>query len=195
MAETTQLVRQPPDADRQWCRIVMNQTTRQWIGALDTGRLSVLEIAGTIWEDAFAFRSYRAVFYSDYDVCAGTLDETFDLVIAEQVFEHVLWPYRAGRNIHQMVNPGGYVLITVPFLIRIHDQPVDCSRWTELGLKHLLAECGFPLDTIRTGSWGNRACVVANFTEWAQYAPERHSLDNEPDFPMVVWALAQKEAT
>jgi hypothetical protein len=104
-----------------------------------------------------------------------------------------LWPYRAGRNVYQMLNPGGYVLVTTPFLIRIHDQPVDCSRWTELGLKHLLAECGFPMKNIRTGSWGNRACVIANFTEWPHYAPQQHSLDNEPNFPLVVWALAQKD--
>ena len=193
-SSTPHLVRQPPDADRQWCRIVMNQTTHRWVAALDPSRLAVLEIAGTSWEESFAYRSYRAAFYPEYDVCAAPLDDTFDLVIAEQVFEHLLWPYRAGRNIYQMLNPGGYLLVTTPFLIRVHDQPVDCSRWTELGLKHLLAECGFPLDAIRTGSWGNRACVVSNFTEWTLFdSPQRHALDNEPNFPLVVWALAQKE--
>ena len=27
------------------------------------------------------------------------------------------------------------------------------------GLRHLLANCGFPLEKIVTGYWGNRACV------------------------------------
>jgi hypothetical protein len=98
-----------------------------------------------------------------------------------------------GRHVRQMLKPGGHLLVTTPFLIRIHDQPVDCTRWTELGLKHLLAECGFAIDDIRTGSWGNRACVTANFTEWPSYEPPLHSLDNEPNFPMVVWAPAQRQ--
>ena len=70
------------------------------------------------------------------------LDDTFDLIIAEQVFEHLLWPYRAARNVHRMLRPGGSFLITTPFLVKIHPVPNDCSRWTETGMKHLLAEAG-----------------------------------------------------
>jgi len=114
------------------------------------------------------------------------------LIIAEQVFEHLLWPYRAGKNIYKMLNSKGYFLITTPFLIRIHDYPTDCSRWTETGLKYLLAECGFNLESIQTGAWGNRACVVANFARWEVYNPSLHSLENEPDFFLSVWAIAQK---
>ena len=36
-----------------------------------------------------------------------TLDRRFDLIIAEQVLEHVQWPYRAVKNIRAMLNPGG----------------------------------------------------------------------------------------
>jgi SAM-dependent methyltransferase len=131
--------------------------------------------------------------YPEYDVCDGPLWESaFDLVIAEQVFEHLRWPYRAARNVHQMLRPGGYFLMTTPFLLRVHGSPIDCSRWTELGLRHLLAEGGFDLSRIRTESWGNRECVVANFDRWETYDPREHSLNNEPDFPVVVWALARK---
>jgi SAM-dependent methyltransferase len=119
-----------------------------------------------------------------------TLPSRFDLIIADQVFEHLLWPYRAGRNVRSMVKPGGHFLMTTPFLIKVHESPVDCSRWTELGLKHLLAECGFPLEEIRTGSWGNRACVRANFRRWARKG--FRSLANESEFPVTVWALAKK---
>ena len=119
-------------------------------------------------------------------------DQTFDLVIADQVFEHLLWPYRAGRNIYKMVRSDGYVLLSVPFLVRIHGV-VDCTRWTETGLKYFLAECGFPLEAIRTGSWGNRTCVKANLrNKWVRYRKYIHSLHNEPRYPYVVWALAAK---
>jgi hypothetical protein len=91
-----------------------------------------------------------------------------------------------------MLKSDGYFLITTPFLLRVHNFPIDCSRWTETGIKYFLAECGFDIERIQTGSWGNRACIQANFLNWAIYRPWFHSLKNEPDFPVVVWALAQK---
>jgi len=176
----------------QWARVVMNRETRKLVTSLHPEQLRMLEISGDTWGKQERFKEYKAVHFPEFDICASALDETFDLIIVEQVFEHLLWPYRAGRNIHKMLCPGGHVLVTTPFLIRIHDYPIDCSRWTEIGIRHLLAECGFDLGKIKTASWGNRACVRANFFRWAGYRPMFHSLRNEPDFPLVVWALAQK---
>jgi hypothetical protein len=175
-----------------WCRVVMNRETRKIVKSLQPDRLNVLEISGDSWGKLESFRSYKSLSYPNFDICESCLDETFNLIIAEQIFEHLLWPYRAGKNIYQMLDNNGYFLITIPFLIRIHDYPADCSRWTETGIKYLLAECGFNLESIQTGSWGNRACIVANFARWEYYNPAIHSLVNEPDFPLVVWALAQK---
>ena len=90
-----------------------------------------------------------------------------------------------------MLKPAGHFLITTPFLLKLHATPEDCSRWTETGLRHFMAECGFPLDKIQSGSWGNRECVIANFDEWVRYDPQRHSLRNDPELPIVVWALAR----
>lgn len=169
----------------------MLRENQAMVRALGPEKLSVLEISGAKWKD-YGFGSYRSANYPEYDVCETALPESFDLVIAEQVFEHLLWPYRAGRHVYEMVKPGGHFLISTPFLVKIHDYPIDCSRWSEIGLKHLLAECGFPLDSIVTGSWGNRACVIANFKKWVPFRRGWHSLKNEPDFPYHVWALARK---
>jgi hypothetical protein len=38
-----------------------------------------------------------------------------DIIIAEQVFEHLLWPYRAVRNVFQMLTPNGALLVTTHF--------------------------------------------------------------------------------
>lgn len=179
-------------ASEQWLRIVMDQATKDIVASIKPASLKVLEISGHSWNQPGLFRDYRSVDFPDFDICAQQLDDTFDLIIAEQVFEHLLWPYRAGKNVHAMLGRGGHFLITTPFLIRIHRHPTDCSRWSETGMKHFLAECGFELDDIRTGSWGNRACVKANLNKWQIYQRWRHSLDNEPDFPTVVWALAKK---
>ena len=82
------------NADNQWARIVMNQETDRLVRTLDWQNASVLEISGQKWKD-FGFRSYRSVDFPDYDLCSGALDEKFDIIIVEQVFEHLLWPYRA----------------------------------------------------------------------------------------------------
>jgi SAM-dependent methyltransferase len=176
---------------RHWVRIVMNRETRELVQSVQPDQLSVLEIAGDYWGHVEQFKQYRSVHYPEFDICAGALPEQFDLIIAEQVFEHLLWPYRAGKHVYEMLRPGGYFLITTPFLIRIHGAPYDCSRWTETGIRYFLAECGFDLERIQTGAWGNRACVRANFSRWAWKWPWR-SLRNEPDFPVSVWAFAQK---
>ena len=180
-----------PHGHEQWLRVVMNKETARLMGKLDFTHASALEISGLQWRD-FGFARYIARGYPEYDVCAGVLDETFDIIIAEQVFEHVLWPYRAARNVFQMLNPGGAFLVTTPFLVRIHGHPIDCSRWTELGMRHLLAEGGFDIDRIVTGSWGNRSCVRSNLLMWTPYIRLLHSLRNEEDYPIQVWALARK---
>ena len=142
----------------------------------------------------FGFRSYRDVHYPEFDLSAPAIDRRYDIVIAEQVLEHILRPYAAGRALLDLVNPGGYCLITTPFLIKVHYGPEDCTRWTATGLKYFLAECGFPLERIQVGAWGNRACAITNLYRFVAYRPRVHSLKNEPDFPVAVWALAQKAA-
>ena len=174
-----------------WSRVVMQRDCLQITKDLHPEKLSALEISGTFY-GKMPFGKYKSVNYPEYDICSMVMPQEFDLVIAEQVFEHLLWPYRAGRNVYQMLNPGGYFLISTPFLVKIHNYPTDCTRWTETGLKYFLAECGFPLEKIKTKSWGNRACVIANFEKWERYRQNIHTLKNEPEFPYCVWALAQK---
>ncbi len=176
---------------QHWTRVVMDRETDRYVRALDFGSLHALEISGDKWS-SFGFATYRSVRYrkgTEYDWCAGPLDERFDIILAEQVLEHVADPRAALLNARTMLRPGGVLVLTTPFLIRRHDDPIDCSRWTPLGLEYLLKQCGF-LD-VETGAWGNRRCVRANFERWARYVPWRHSLRNEPNFPVSVWAFAR----
>lgn len=178
--------------DTQWARVVMDRETSSFVSRLSVGSLAALEISGTRWSTA-GFGEYQSVGYPEYDVCREPYKvAAYDVIFAEQVFEHVLWPFRAARHVYQMLRPGGVFVVTTPFLLRLHDCPVDCCRWTELGMKHLLAEGGFALDQIETGGWGNRACVRANFTRWRRWVPWLHDLRNEADFPVVIWAFARK---
>jgi len=175
-----------------WIRTVMYQRCFDFIRSLDPAKLDVLEIAaGPQWVREFRFRHYEATQYPGFDICSEALPRQFDLIIADQVFEHLQWPYRAGRNVWSMLKPGGHFIVVTPFLIRVHHSPIDCSRWTENGLSYLLQECGFEAKDIRTDSWGNRRCLKRNLGGWRKRG-FFGSLSNEPDFPVMVWAFARR---
>ena len=176
-----------------WLRVVMYRQCFAFIQSIRPEALDTLEISGgPQWRRTFKFRSYTSTDFPEFDICAQVLDRQFDLVIADQVFEHLPWPMRAGRNVYAMLRPGGYFIIATPFLVRVHDVPIDCSRWTEQGLSYLLQECGFLEKDIKTYAWGNRKCLKANLFKWRRYGFYR-SLANEPNFPVMVWAIAQKQ--
>jgi SAM-dependent methyltransferase len=179
--------------DMKWSRVVMIEAMSKLVEDLQPQRLRALEISGNNWQHT-GFMSYSEAHFPDYDLCERPLPDRYDIVIADQVFEHLLWPYRAGKNVYEMLAPGGYFLVSTPFLVRVHNFPTDCTRWTEMGMKYFLAECGFPLGKIRTDSWGNRRCAIADFKRWTPYRTGFHTLTNEPDFPVHVWALAQKDS-
>lgn len=182
---------QPPGV--QWCRVVMNREVQAFIQSLDCPNIDALEISGA-GSQGHKFRSYQTISFPEYDICKEPLAlEKFDLVIAEQVFEHLLRPDLAATNVLRMLRPGGVFVITTPFMLKVHGHPSDLYRWTEHGMQQLLETAGFKV--ISTGSWGNRECLVADLTPglvWASYNPALHSLHNEPQFPIVVWAFAQK---
>lgn len=179
-------------------RIAMGRSSRRMIRELGP-QIDVAEISGK-WGEMFPFRSYRRFNYPEHDICGDPFtDKTgailqFDLILANQVWEHLDRPYRATRNIHAMLRPGGHFWLAVPFFIPFHAAPLDCSRWSARGLKNLLIECGFGADDIRARQWGNRHAALRNMEErWPpKFDPQRDSLDNDPKMPICAWAIARK---
>jgi SAM-dependent methyltransferase len=65
--------------------------------------------------------------------------ETFDLIVATEVLEHLHSPHKAIAEMHRVLKKGGRLLLTTRFIIPIHDAPNDFYRYTEYGLRYLLA--------------------------------------------------------
>ncbi len=180
-------------------RVVMARRSRQWIHGLNPQKLEAFEISGS-WGKQFAFQNYTQAWQRQLDICCGPLlDEhgqvrQFDLILANQVWEHLDRPYEATLNVLEMLRPGGYFWLAVPFFIPFHAAPQDCSRWTARGLKNLLSECGFDPTGIKAEQWGNRHAAQRNLElDWPPtYDPETDELENDPDFPICAWALARK---
>lgn len=176
-----------------WARVVMAQETKKLVHKLNINEMDAFEISGSYWGNLSRnWKTYTSSSYPQFDICNTDISTKYDIIFAEQIFEHLPYPYRAAKNVYRMLRPGGYFLPTLPFLIKIHKVPMDCSRWTPQGLKFFLSDCGFPEDKIEVYSWGNRDCAIANFDKWTEFDPKVHSLHDEPELPVVVWALAQK---
>ncbi len=145
--------------DEPWARVVMYRETLRLISQLDHPNLDACEISGERWKDKFQWKSYTNLFYPDFDICRATTSAQYDIILAEQVWEHLPYSYRATRNVYNMLRAGGFFFLTTPFMIRVHGYPIDCTRWTEDGLKNFLYESGFPENRIVTGFWGNTSCI------------------------------------
>src|SRR5881394_265366 len=104
-----------PATGSKWSRIVMEQETRRLVAALHPENLTCLEISGDAWKE-FGFKGYTQTQYPQFDICEHVLPQQFDFIVADQVFEHLLWPYRAGKHVFQMLKPGRYFLVTTPFM-------------------------------------------------------------------------------
>ena len=182
-----------PDAGSgadQWQRITLNRAVDEHLASLGPERLTAAEIsggahAGKGWKD------YVSLNYPEFDLCAPLAGQgPFDVVICEQVIEHVVDPCVAVANLRALCKPGGHVVVSTPFLIRVHEEwgMQDYWRFTPRGLRKLLERAGLEVDSV--GSWGNRRCVSGNFDRWPAYR-RWHSLRDEPGLPVQVWAFAR----
>lgn len=182
--------------DIDWCRIIMDKETRNIISKLCYNEMDAFEISGRNWKK-FPFKTYQSSVFPEFDLMEEpTVENKYDIVLAEQVLEHVRNPYRALQSVHKILKPGGYFLNTTPFLLKVHGspkgRPIDYWRFTPEGIKLLFEDSNF--NVMEQGAWGNEACIVEylNFQSRAPYSSERCSLINEPDKPIMVWILGQK---
>lgn len=100
-------------------------------------------------------------------------DETFDLVISGQAFEHIEYPWLTIREIARVLKPSGFCILIAPNSGMEHKTPKDCwryfgdglvalAKWADLKVHHTSVS-GVPQD-IDVKDWlseWNDACLVA----------------------------------
>ena len=73
-------------------------------------------------------------------------DNTFGVIITQEVLEHVQDPFKAMEEIHRVLKPGGTLYCQLPFIIGYHPGPTDFWRFTKEGIKELVERVGFEVE-------------------------------------------------
>jgi SAM-dependent methyltransferase len=87
---------------------------------------------------------------------------SFDFVVCTEVLEHVADPVRCLRELRRVLADGGGILVTVPFVGELHEEPYDFRRYTSIGLRADLEAAGFSAVEVTplTGYYGTLAHVL-----------------------------------
>lgn len=72
-------------------------------------------------------------------------DESVDSIVCTQVFEHLENPVKGAEEIYRVLKKGGHVLLTVPQMNELHEEPYDFFRYTKFGLKSMFKKVGFEI--------------------------------------------------
>lgn len=73
-------------------------------------------------------------------------DASVDSVLSTQVLEHVPHPWIVIQEMFRVLRPGGHVLLTIPQVNELHEEPHDYFRYTSYGLQSLLTDAGFVVE-------------------------------------------------
>lgn len=123
---------------------------RRWLSALPGSSLAVLDIGGRI-QPYRVLLADRCAKYVAIDLQATPLvdligraeqlplaDAQFDLIFCTQVLEYVPDPRAAIAEIHRVLKPGGFLLLSVPFVFP-RDSELEYWRFLPAAIRQLLA--------------------------------------------------------
>lgn len=90
-------------------------------------------------------------------------DNTADVMLSNQVLEHVLDPRKATAEAFRVLKSGGFFLGSVPHVSPVHLEPYDFRRYTDLGLIQLLEREGFQVELVEgnAGVFSSAAFMIS----------------------------------
>lgn len=89
-------------------------------------------------------REYEVDIHADLNTVLPIEDESYETVILSDVIEHISNPELLFSECTRILKPGGHLLVGVPFLYPLHEEPFDYHRYTihklrEFGKKYQLS--------------------------------------------------------
>ncbi|MBK8805327.1 MAG: methyltransferase domain-containing protein [Bacteroidales bacterium] len=93
-------------------------------------------------------------------------DNSIDIVISNQVLEHVNNDLESVKESYRVLKPNGFFIGSVPHISPIHLEPYDYRRYTELGLRKILEDSDFKIVKIEGNGGVHRAFAVTVMMDW-----------------------------
>lgn len=90
-------------------------------------------------------------------------DESFDWHVSSEVLEHISDPYKFFSEASRVIKAGGGVILTAPFIYRIHpDTSSDFFRILPGGYAAIAEKCGLKMEQVfaNTGVGGSCAALI-----------------------------------
>ena len=72
------------------------------------------------------------------DITSWAVKEKYDVIICMNVLEHVFEYQKAIDNLYRALKKGGELVVFVPMIYPLHDEPHDYWRFTEHSLRKML---------------------------------------------------------
>ena len=89
-------------------------------------------------------------------------DETFDTILATDLLEHIPRPETLWNEMARLLRPSGKLILGVPFLYWIHEDPHDFHRYTSYRLEAFCKQSS--LDLVYLEPYGGSMEVIADIT-------------------------------
>jgi len=96
------------------------------------------------------FKKVPDFIIEDICKCPHILNESYDIVFSNDVFEHIEAPWLAADECIRVCKNGGLLIHIAPFSARYHPVPVDTFRYSHYGFKCLFERYG-NVKTVVTG--------------------------------------------
>ena len=105
-------------------------------------------------------------------------NDKYNLVLCNQVLEHIYSPLQALKNLSYITRPGGYIWVSVPVVNCIHGEPFFYSSgYHPRYLRRLANEV--KLECVHIGAWGNKNYLAsAVIGKWLTYDNLKKKINN-----------------
>jgi SAM-dependent methyltransferase len=106
-------------------------------------------------EVAFSPHRTSAADVINYAESLPFADRSFDTILCTEVLEHTQQPFQVMQEFTRVLKPGGHLLLSVPFIYPVHEEPHDYWRFTNYGLAAICESAGLrPLYIHQKGGIG-----------------------------------------
>jgi len=126
-----------------------------YLKQIDVNAGIVLDVGGKQKPVKDRTKSWNVSQYEILDLPEHNLDEPFnyhtqaDFVFCLEVFEYLIIPTTAMKNIANLLKPGGKACVTFPFIYPLHNEvEFDSLRYTKSGIVRLAKYAGLNVEKI-----------------------------------------------